>query len=647
MLDQTHEKPVATGARTTVRKRILWGLAGFAGLCVIGGGASLVFLAHDNLGPFVGRRATAMLGRQVEVAGLHVTPGRWLKIDVEKARLANIAGGSDPDMVRVGHLSFEVQATSLLYGPPVLRHLTIADVWVLVERTPAKEPNWRFGKLPGEGTKPVPSSSGADQTPSPDGRRRYPTLLDADIRNGEVVYRTSHGSSFRTTLKDVTINTQNANAPVMLVVHGAYNDVPVDMTATMQSFAALRRIRDPYGIDLQATSGDMVMTFKGTAIDPLNADGIVGAVGVRTETSRPLMAIAGMPGFQDVALQMSGQFAHSGNLWEITQGKGSVKDNPMTIRLARLVEGSRGQPDHVTADIAFSRLNLNEFLGDRKAADTSDKDLVLDIDRAPDPLIDARLSTGTLHYNVLDFSNVSLGASVTPGAVTVQTLALDYLGARLKASGHVQAVEKAGAHVSATVDVGGADIQKLRQAFGFGSIPLQGRLDMHMTADATQRTLNAAVHAANVQAAVSMTNGSVERTVIGAASTDVRMIFRRPKGMTAVSCMLGVVDSHAGVGSALPLRIRTADGTVSGNARFDVNRKWFNLTFGSQASTTGNFALDIPIQVSGSFSSPHVALASWSANGRSMIEEANRVNALPVGVRQFAMRNPCYMPAGR
>ncbi|MDN7350086.1 hypothetical protein, partial [Acetobacter senegalensis] len=52
--------------------------------------------------------------------------------------------------------------------------------------------------------------------------------------------------------------------------------------------------------------------------------------------------------------------------------------------------------------------------------------------------------------------------------------------------------------------------------------------------------------------------------------------------------------------------------------------------------------LDIPVQVSGSFSNPHIGLARWSADGRAMLAQSERLNALPAGVKQFAQRNACY-----
>lgn len=120
------------------------------------------------------------------------------------------------------------------------------------------------------------------------------------------------------------------------------------------------------------------------------------------------------------------------------------------------------------------------------------------------------------------------------------------------------------------------------------------------------------------------------------------MLFNKPKGATAVSCLLGVVSSHGGVGQALPMRIKTADGTLSANARFDLNRRWFDLIFSTQGKTTGRFALDIPVRVSGSFSNPSISLAKWSADGRAMLAQSERLNTLPAGVKQFAQRNACY-----
>src|SRR3712207_5725927 len=83
-----------------------------------------------------------------------------------------------------------------------------------------------------------------------------------------------------------------------------------------------------------------------------------------------------------------------------------------------------------------------------------------------------------------------------------------------------------------------------------------------------------------------MDSGAIGLDVIETASIDVRRLFRKAEGMSAVSCLLGVLDMRAGEGTVIPLRIRSADGTITGHAWFDLNRRRFDLTIGSQSATT-------------------------------------------------------------
>lgn len=643
------------------RSRRFWLLCAAGGVLGVAGASVLVgwfAVGHVNLGPFVGRRATAMLGRPVTIHSLTVKPGSWLQVQLDDVHVANIEGGTEPDMVRVGHLSAEVKLASLFKGPMIVRHVAGDSVHVLVERTPQNKPNWRFKKqgdeaqaaptppaLPKEELTPhfPPQASPMPAFPVAQERSSYPTSLDVAITNGDVIYRTSHGTDYRAALKTVNLETKDSNSPVTFKVDGAYNTNPVQIEATLQPFADLRDSSKPYGMQATIRSGDMTIKFDGTATDPVNADGLAGHVTVDTPTSAPLMAIAGLSVPLTIPMQMEGEFVHAVDVWRLTQGKGSVKGNPLTITLAELKEGARGQPDHVKADIAFDKLDLNGFLAKNGApSNDSATDLPLMVIATPDPLVEARVIAKDIRYNVYRLNSTTLMVSVMPGVMNINTLSVGYLGATLNASGKIEAAAKGNAHVQGQAALTGADIDAFRRALGFQSVPLRGRLDMQMTVEATQPTLNAAMSHATVAAAVSMKNGALDRKVIKAASADLGMLFHKVDGTTPVQCLLAVVSMQNNAGQALPLRIKTADGTLSANARFDINRKWFDLIFSTQSETTGRFALDIPVRVSGSFSSPTVGLAKWSAEGRAMLAQSERLTALPAGVRKFAQGNACY-----
>jgi AsmA family protein len=600
---------------------------GLVGLLLVAIVAVYLLVAHFNLASLASDRASAALGRRVTIDVLRIAPGRWITVEVDAAQLANVPGGSRPIMVALRHLTAEVDALSLFHRPLIVRRLVVDGLSILAERTADHTPNWRFGAA-----KPKPSTS--------DSRAWFPTLLDARLHDSEVVYRTSGGATFGTTLNNLSIVTPSAIQPVRLTATGAYNGTPISLVGELQSIVTLRDGAIPYGMELHLRSDETKFSFKGTMTDPLDVDGAKGTVVLEAPTPKSLLALAGLTNKSDVSLQLAGQLQRDGDLWSLTGATGELKDDPITAASLRLKEGSKGKPDEVATNIAFSRLDLSGLLRGGSGGGTSDADIPLDVARSPDPLIDAHLAARQLVYNDIHGSDFSLSVSATPGQIAVKALALTYLGANIRAEGRLNAADKIG-RVSAKVVVSGADVQQLRHLLGLGSVPLSGKLDAQLDASSSGATLNRAARAADVVAAVSMKGGTIARQVIEMASTDIRLLFRKAQGTTPVSCLLGVLNMNAGIGTILPLRIRTASGAVVGEARFDLYRRTFDLTIGSQPASTGIFALDIPIHAYGTFANPTVRPAQWSSASRARLATATAASRLPPSMLQLVNRNPC------
>jgi AsmA family protein len=412
------------------------------------------------------------------------------------------------------------------------------------------------------------------------------------------------------------------------------------LVGELQSIVTLRDGAIPYGMELHLRSDETKFSFKGTMTDPLDVDGAKGTVVLEAPTPKSLLALAGLTNKSDVSLQLAGQLQRDGDLWSLTGATGELKDDPLTAASLRLREGSKGKPDEVATNIAFSRLDLSGLLRGGSGGGTSDADIPLDVARSPDPLIDAHLAARQLVYNDIHGSDFSLSVSAAPGQIAVKALALTYLGANIRAEGRLNAADKIG-RVSAKVVVSGADVQQLRHLLGLGSVPLSGKLDAQLDASSSGATLNRAARAADVVAAVSMKGGTIARQVIEMASTDIRLLFRKAQGTTPVSCLLGVLNMNAGIGTISPLRIRTASGAVVGEARFDLYRRTFDLTIGSQPASTGVFALDIPIHAYGTFANPTVRPAQWSSASRARLATATAASRLPPSMLQLVNRNPC------
>jgi AsmA family protein len=600
-------------------RRIAYVVAALIAIAAVVVMAAFLVLDRFDFAPLAASRATAALGRRVTVAGLHVTPGRWLTIELRGVRVDNIPGGTRTAMAELVHLTAEVEAVSLLHRPVNIRRLEIDGLTVLLERVADGTPNWRYGKA-----SPPPARA--------EDRSWFPMLQDVRVHASEITVRTSHGTELRTRLENAAIRTDGLDAPVQLTVTGAYRDTPVSLDADLHSIAVLRDAAIPYGTKLRLTSGATTLQFDGTMTRPLDADGANGTLTLHAPTLAPVLAMAGANGEIKASLDLAGTLTRSGDLWLVTGATGRVDDSVVAASTLRLTDGGRGQPDSVMLDLAFDRLNLDPLLPRSSDKDAGTRFVV---DRTPDPLLSARLTARQLSYRRGEATDGKLSVAINPAQIKVEELAMTVFGARLQASGQADSADKGG-RFSVEAAVSGVDVQQLRRGIGAGAVPVLGRLDAQLTAESAGETLEAAVRSAHVGAVVGMTAGSISRDVIEKASTDIRQLFRAPKGMTPVSCLLGVIDMRAGLGTVSPLRIRTNKGTIAGQGRFDLYHGQIDVTIGSQSATTSDFALDIPVRISGDVSNPDVR----PSRGNAVLAAAD-LSKLPPALQQAARRNPC------
>lgn len=620
-------------------RRVVLGLGASLAAVAVLLAAGVALLGRVDLAEIAAGRATAALGRTVAIESLRITPGRWLRLDLAGLRIANIEGGTRPDMLVLRRVALEVDALSLLQGPPVLRGVAVEGLSLLLERTAGRVRNWRFGPP-------------REAAPGPSDRSGFPTLLDAGLTDSEILFRTGQGQVLRTRLDRAAITAEGEAGPVALRAAGAYNEVPVALDGTLAPLVEFRRSGQPYRTLLRMASGDTTLTFDGTMTEPLDVDGAEGRAVLRAPTPETLLALGGATDVAlDADLALDGRLTRQGDDWRLTDATGTLAGERVTVRLARFTEGATGEPDAIMLDLGVGRLDLNRRLAAGPRRGATEADLPLAVSAAPDPLLQARFTAEELVYAGLAARDVEFTGALTPGRIAVETFALSTSGARLRASGQVDGTA-GGAAVAAEVRLEEGDLGLMRRAFGLRELPLDGRLNGWVAVAAEGATLNAAVRGARVSAVVAMQSGRIAREVIEAGSTDIRLLFRRPRGTVPVGCLLGMLDMRAGRGEAAPIRIRAATGTIAGTAGFDLNRRQFDLVIGSVRETTGFWALDIPVRVSGDFGNPSIRPARWSAAGRARLAAGDDVAALPQRLRDFARGNPCYqataaIPASR
>ncbi|MBR0649188.1 AsmA family protein [Roseomonas terrae] len=623
-------------------KRILGAVLALPLIAVLAVAALFVALPRLELAPYAAARLTAQLGRAVTIEGLTISPGLATTVTLRGLAVANIEGGSAPQMARLDSATAVLDLLPLLRRQVVLRQVRAEGFDLLLERDARKRRNWRFhGDAAGPST---PFS------PEPPDRSGLPVILDVGLSRANIVFRTSSGTPLRTELTAVTLVAPARDQPLTLRAQGAYQSIPVSIAGTLGTPDQLRDGTAPFPYPLRATAPETVLAFDGTSRDPLNFDRLEGRLSLQAGSLGAILTMAGAGPGPAFLVGLAGAFRREGDRWRLTAARGEIDNDAFTAPRLELVEGPAGEPDAVAAEIDFTRLDLNALFGAPPAQPGDGRgqaDIPLTFAAAPDPRLNIRATAREFAYADLAATEVRLVATAAPGRIAAETLTMRAYGARLEATGALEPSPRGG-KVTANVALREGNLDTLRQAFGIRSLPAQGPMEARVAVAAEGATMNAATRQAHISAVVSMRSGSIAREVIEMASTDLRALFRTARGQTPLTCLLAVVDIRDGRGEAAPLRIRAGTGTISGLATFDLNRRVLDLVIGSQSETTDFFALDIPVRVSGSFADPNIAPASWSGEGRARLAAGDRIAPLPPALRDFARQNPCFRAgAGR
>jgi uncharacterized protein involved in outer membrane biogenesis len=620
----------------TARRTIALAAAGLLLLLVSATAGALAWFTHADLAPYAARYASAKLGRPVSIGALTVGWNGGAAITLQDLRMDNIAGGSASDMVSLRRLNAVIGWRSIVSGPLTIQSATIDGLTILLEHVASGAANWKFTGPPNPGGPP-------DLT-------GLPTVLAAVTRDVTFTFRTRGGSRLETKITSVSLTTEGADKPVSIIADGTYNGAPAHIDGTFESFNRLRQVPAPYQTDIRINSEDAVLDFKGTMTDPLNFDGVKGALDIDLPQLSDLQDAAGISIDANVPASLQGILTKTGDDWRLADGHGTIDDEAYTLS-GRMLEGGGGQPDDITVSAAFDRLDLGLLSDGEPKLDKGAKaprtqrsaSIPLYVEDKPGTLVDATVTAKQAVYHHVTVSDAALHVRVRPKTISVDSLSLLYAGTRAVLSGGItQTGPVARLDLSARAVSG--DLGSLLKAVGAGPVPLSGPFDARVTTSMTGSNVMGAMKGARTTALVTMTGGSLSNNVIEIMSLNAKRLFRKPKGASAIACLLGALDMNGLTGRLRPLRIRTADGTLAGVGSFDLAKQSIDMTIGSLRPTTNFFALDIPIVITGTLDNPRVRPAGRSSQ-RDRLFSGDELGFLPPAQQAAARANACL--AGR
>lgn len=141
-----------------MRLGLTWAVAGLAGVALLGAGGVVALVAAVDAGSLTPRIAAAIegaTGRSVTLGAVALRPGLVPRVTAQDATLANLPGGTRPEMARIRRLEVQVALLPLLRGAVDIRGITVEGADILLETTP-EGPNWVFRPAPREAAPSAP-----------------------------------------------------------------------------------------------------------------------------------------------------------------------------------------------------------------------------------------------------------------------------------------------------------------------------------------------------------------------------------------------------------------------------------------------------------------------------------------------------------
>ncbi|GAB2176617.1 AsmA family protein [Dongia sp. agr-C8] len=587
-------------------------------------GAGVLWAMSLDYRSYAEREGSEALGRKVTIGALQIGWGDPLHVEIRDLRIANAPWGTRPEMASVEHILAQVDVWPLLEGKIRYRRLDVTRPDILLERDEKGTGNWKF-----------PSSAGPGGLALvPKDRTEFPTLLDFALQDATITYRTSSGKALVIALKQATVQSAGDDRPVMVAGEGAYNDLPATLKATTDSFDALRDGSVPFREEFTLSNQDSMVAFNGSLMNPLDFDAIdQAALAIEAKNFGKLLEAfdaglaAGFP------VKLDGTLSHQGSHWQIDAIKGATAENPVTGSFA-LDEGPRGGTDKMAVTARYDTLVLDRMLGEQQSG-TDWKSIALQLPEKTAPAIAADLAAKKLKYGKTTLTGFALVGNAAPGAVDIDSVKFAMAGTTFEANGTAKSKGKA-TRLHLNAGLPGGDLADLLKAFGVATSEIAGKISARIALDANAARLGEVLSQGQGSAVFAMTEGKVSRDILEKASVDLRTIFRKGKGMSAVRCLLGVATVKNGVAQVSPLILRTPDATLTGGGSIDLAKNSVDLTIRSDPESTGFFALDIPIRISGALDAPKAAPDSKSARETSLA-----LPELPKPIRKVAEESRC------
>lgn len=568
-------------------------------LVVLLGGATIYVMSIDynQYKGLIASEVERATGRKLTIDGkvalaISLTP----TLTVKDLSLANLPGGSRPEMITLKRLEVQLQLLPLLSRQVKIDLVVLRGADILLETDKTGHGNWVFSHA--ETGSAGPAAASGEGAPLPE-------ISLVKIRDSLVTYREGNSGMTRS-LRIDTLDAATKGGRIDLDLAALVGKAPVTVKGSVGAPQLLSG-GAPFPFDLVVVSGSSTASIKGAVGDIVQMQGLAADVSAQGKRLSELSELAGIP------LPPLGPYRFAGKAVDIPDG---YRINDITLAMGgSSLKGelalSFAKRPKVAAELAADTLDLKDF-GVTPGHDGSDNGPVFSADPLPFALLnqadaDLKVTAKRFIRESAVFSDVKLILVLNAGKLQVKPLSASIQGGTLVAYLTADGTRTPPA-VTLDLTESNAEAGGLLEFLTGTRILTSGRAHLKVNGASAGNSLHGLVAGLNGSFDYAMGAGNIDNAYarIFLANLFTLVSFGSSGNSSNVKCLAGRFDIRQGVATARQLAMETKGAIIIGKGTINLGTEQLDLHLSPYATAPNLTNFAVPIMIHGNMSNPKV-----------------------------------------
>lgn len=599
-------------------------------------GAIVYFVSSDNFNPYVSRKLSTTLGREVSVTEKIDIDWGWpiTRIHAQNISLANFKQGTKPEMVTIGDAKIAISLLSILKGNLYLPEVTLQKPELLLEKDKDGNANWKFLDHPGANL--------ALDTVTPDDRSDVPAIGRLVIKEGKLTYIDPATKTNIDLAMETITGSGTKRENLHLHGEGIFQTHDFSITIDGGNIFQLKDGSDPYPIRIDTAIGATKITLAGTMLDPLQFKGMDTTMALKGKDAAELFDIFGIALPPTPPYDIEGKLSYKDDIWHFDDFSGTMGKSD--LRGSVTWDTTHKRP-LLSGEFKSKKLNfadLGGLIGAGPGASTKTKidpyvipDTPLDISRLK--AMDAKVTfTGDqLVSNNLPLDDFFMDVDLEDSLLKLQPVrfgtAKGDISAYLTVNARQEPVLIDGDFRFHRLDLKPM-FEKLSASFGIPNYA-KGYVGGTAKLQGTGKSLRQMLASSTGTIGLGMEGGQFSNLVIELLGLDVAQglgLFLEKDKPVNIRCMIGDFKVSKGLMQVQHFVLDTTDSNILGKGTINLKNEALNLTLYTNPKDSSPLTLNSPIGLRGTLKDPDLQVHLGNVAGRSAIAVALASLIFPV-----------------